>query len=180
MTSIREKLSVCQLLNNCINSVVQPFSSDDVDYLVAHLTIPELRREVRHADIEYSVSKALDEIPNSYWRDFGNACSLALKFRLLQATVPQMGDGSHHSFDIQEVKQRTDIVDTIGQHVTLRKSGRNLAGLCPLHDDHSPSLTVYPDDQRWWCFSCNTGGDVIDFVKAINSLNTHEALEQLR
>jgi DNA primase len=114
------------------------------------------------------------------WREYRDTCQLALKFKLLEAPVPQMGDGNRHSLDIQEVKQANDIVATIERYTTLRKSGRNYySGLCPLHDDTHPSFFVYPDDQRWWCFGCNRGGDIIDFAQAMHRVTTSEAVKML-
>ena len=66
---------------------------------------------------------------------------------------------------IDEVKQKTDIVELIGQYVKLTKSGRTLRAPCPFHSEKKPSFFVYPDQQTWHCFgACNTGGDVFSFI----------------
>ena len=66
---------------------------------------------------------------------------------------------------IDEVKQKTDIVEVISQYATLKKSGRNLTALCPFHSEKNPSFFVYPEQQSWHCFgACNTGGDVLSFI----------------
>lgn len=65
---------------------------------------------------------------------------------------------------IDEVKQKTDIVAVVSQYVALKKAGRNLTGLCPFHSEKHPSFFVYPEQQSWHCFGCNTGGDVLSFV----------------
>jgi len=80
---------------------------------------------------------------------------------------------------IDEVKQRTDIVDVVSQYVSLKKAGRNLVGLCPFHSERHPSFFVYPEQQSWHCFGCNTGGDVLSFVMKKESLDFGEALRLL-
>ena len=71
---------------------------------------------------------------------------------------------------IQEVVRRNDIEDLIGQYVSLRRRGRTLVGLCPFHNEKSPSFTVYPDTQSFYCFGCGAGGDAITFVRQSNNL----------
>ncbi len=81
---------------------------------------------------------------------------------------------------IDEVKQKTDIVEVIGQHATLKKAGRNLTALCPFHSEKHPSFFVYPEQQSWHCFgACNTGGDVFSFVMKKESMGFGEALTLL-
>lgn len=66
---------------------------------------------------------------------------------------------------IDEVKQKTDIVEVVGQYLPLTKAGRVFKGLCPFHSEKHPSFFVYPERQSWHCFgACNTGGDVLSFV----------------
>lgn len=62
---------------------------------------------------------------------------------------------------IDDVKAACDIVEVISRYVDLSESS---AGLCPFHDDTKPSLKVYPETQSWFCFGCNEGGDVIEFI----------------
>lgn len=80
---------------------------------------------------------------------------------------------------IEEVKQKTDIVDVIGQQVALKKAGRNLTGLCPFHGEKNPSFFVYPEQQNWHCFGCNRGGDVLSFVMQKDNTDFGEALRLL-
>ena len=80
---------------------------------------------------------------------------------------------------IDEIKSSNDIVDTISQYVTLKRSGRNFFGLCPFHKEKSPSFSVSPDKQIFHCFGCGVGGNVIHFISKIENLNFRETLEFL-
>jgi DNA primase len=80
---------------------------------------------------------------------------------------------------IDEVKQRIDIVDIIGQQVTLTKAGRTFRGLCPFHSEKHPSFYVYPEQQSWHCFGCNSGGDAFSFIMKKQNIDFGEALRQL-
>lgn len=80
---------------------------------------------------------------------------------------------------IDEIRNSNDIVDTISQYVTLKKRGRNFIGLCPFHKEKTPSFCVSPDKQIFYCFGCNTGGDVIKFISRIENINFKESIELL-
>lgn len=80
---------------------------------------------------------------------------------------------------LSEVKDRNDIVDVISPYVDLRIRGRTATGLCPFHNEKTPSFTVYLDTQSYYCFGCGAGGDVITFVKTIESLDYTEAVKAL-
>lgn len=81
--------------------------------------------------------------------------------------------------DIDEIKARLDIVDIVGSRVTLKKAGRNFKGLCPFHNEKSPSFMVSPDRQTFHCFGCGKGGSVFDFVMLFDHVDFAEALETL-
>lgn len=72
-----------------------------------------------------------------------------------------------HPDTIEAVKQRVDIVDVISEHVVLRKRGKDFTGLCPFHDDKSPSFSVSPGKQFYYCFSCGAGGNAVKFLMEI-------------
>jgi DNA primase len=81
--------------------------------------------------------------------------------------------------DRQRVKDASDIVRVVGEHVALKPKGREFVCLCPFHDDRNPSMCVVPGKQIFHCFVCGTGGDVFSFVQKYHSMNFREALEFL-
>ena len=80
---------------------------------------------------------------------------------------------------IEEVRQANDIVDVISQYVHLKRSGRNFFGLCPFHNEKSPSFSVSPDKQIFHCFGCGVGGNVFTFLSRIEGINFVEAVQTL-
>ena len=80
---------------------------------------------------------------------------------------------------IDEVRQTNDIVDIISQYVHLKRSGRNFFGLCPFHNEKSPSFSVSPDKQIFHCFGCGVGGNVFTFISKIEGIGFKEAIENL-
>ena len=81
--------------------------------------------------------------------------------------------------DRERVRDASDIVRVIGEHLTLKAHGREYVGLCPFHDDHKPSMRVSPAKQIFKCFSCGAGGDVFSFVEKYHNMEFREALEYL-
>ncbi len=81
---------------------------------------------------------------------------------------------------VDEIKERLDIVEVISQYVSLKKSGRNYKGLCPFHNEKTPSFVVFPENQSWHCFgACSTGGDIFSFMMKRENLDFSEALALL-
>ncbi len=80
---------------------------------------------------------------------------------------------------VAKIKDAVDIVELIGESVRLERKGRSYAGLCPFHDEKTPSFIVSPDRQSWHCFGCGKGGDVFTFVMEKEGLNFPEALAEL-
>ena len=78
-----------------------------------------------------------------------------------------------------EIKYRNDIESVISQYVNLRRRGKNLVGLCPFQNEKTPSFTVYPESQSFYCFGCGAGGDVIGFIRRIENLEYVEAIKFL-
>lgn len=80
---------------------------------------------------------------------------------------------------LQELKMKTDIEDVISTYVTLKRRGATLVGLCPFHNEKTPSFTVYPATQSFYCFGCGAGGDAITFLKKIENLDYLDAVKSL-
>ena len=80
---------------------------------------------------------------------------------------------------IEEVRQANDIVDVISQYVHLKRSGRNFFGLCPFHNEKSPSFSVSPDKQIFHCFGCGVGGNIFKFLTKIEGITFIEAVQNL-
>jgi len=80
---------------------------------------------------------------------------------------------------IEQLKQTIDIVDVVGNYVELKKNGSNFKGLCPFHDEKTPSFIVSPSKQFYKCFGCGAGGDAIKFLMEYEKLSYPEAIEKL-
>lgn len=80
---------------------------------------------------------------------------------------------------IRDIADRVDIVSVVSEVVTLRKAGGSLKGLCPFHDEKTPSFHVRPDRQTYHCFGCGKGGDVIGFLREYHNLEFMDALEEV-
>jgi DNA primase len=81
--------------------------------------------------------------------------------------------------DVDRVREASDIVRIVGEHVALKAKGREYVGLCPFHDDHKPSMNVVPSKGIFHCFVCGSGGDVFSFVQKFHKMDFREALEYL-
>ena len=84
-----------------------------------------------------------------------------------------------HPRTIDAVKERADIVDVVGEHVVLKKKGREFVGVCPFHDDSKPSMTVSPAKQFYYCFSCGAGGNSIKFLMEFQRQSFSEVVLEL-
>lgn len=80
---------------------------------------------------------------------------------------------------VEQVRQNNDIVDIISQYVHLTRKGRNYFGLCPFHNEKSPSFSVSPERQIFHCFGCGVGGNIYTFLMKIEGIGFKDAIEQL-
>ena len=80
---------------------------------------------------------------------------------------------------VEEVRARADIVQIVGRHVTLKESGNRLWGLCPFHEEKTPSFTVHRERQVFYCFGCQAGGDVFGFCMRHGALDFPDTVRSL-
>src|SRR5437870_6884347 len=80
---------------------------------------------------------------------------------------------------VQEIKDRLDLADLVSEHLRLQKAGRDLKGLCPFHQEKTPSLYVSPEKQLWHCYGCQRGGDMFTFIQEIEHIDFLGALRLL-
>ena len=84
-----------------------------------------------------------------------------------------------HQDTIDEVKQRADIVDVISERVVLRKRGKDFLGLCPFHNEKTPSFSVSPSKQMYYCFGCQAGGNAFKFIMELDKRSFAEVVLDL-
>lgn len=80
---------------------------------------------------------------------------------------------------LQELKLKTDVVDVVSSYVSLKKRGNTYVGLCPFHNEKTPSFTVYENTQSFYCFGCGAGGDSVSFMRKIENLDYIDAVKLL-
>ena len=80
---------------------------------------------------------------------------------------------------LQELVSRNNIEDVVSSYVRTKRRGRTSVGLCPFHGEKTPSFTVYPETESFYCFGCGAGGDVITFIKKIENLDYIDAVRFL-
>jgi hypothetical protein len=161
------------------------FDCFDIYLLTYEYPELDLLAETRAATVKAKVQAFFDGTPYADptpfpWYEYAECCRAALQLRRENnlAKYAAQPKTSFKRADTTTIKNNNDIVSLIGQYTQLRKSGHNrFTGKCPLHDDKGPSLTVYADTQSWYCFgACNTGGDILDFIMAINTCDFKQAL----
>ena len=80
---------------------------------------------------------------------------------------------------IEEIRKSVNIIDVISEYLPLTQRGRNYFGVCPFHDDHSPSMSVSPDLQIYTCFSCGATGNVFKFIMDYENVSFMEAVRKV-
>lgn len=80
---------------------------------------------------------------------------------------------------VSEIKNAADIVEVVSESVVLKKTGKNYVGLCPFHSEKTPSFTVSPEKQIFYCFGCSTGGNVFSFLKKHDGISFPDAAKLL-
>ena len=80
---------------------------------------------------------------------------------------------------LNEIRTSVDIVDVISEYLPLTGRGRNFFGVCPFHDDHSPSMSVNRERQIYKCFSCGAGGNVFTFIRDYENISFMQAVQKI-
>ena len=80
---------------------------------------------------------------------------------------------------VEEIRERNDIVGVIGSYVRLQRKGSSYFGLCPFHNEKSPSFSVSPDKQMYYCFGCGAGGNVFTFLMEYENFSFQESVKYL-
>lgn len=170
VTKLPDGLELLYIEQNELQTTTTFFGDADVFYLANTLTSKQLRREIHKAEIEtlthnYYQGTPYQDTDYFPWVDYAKCCREAINWqRAKPQTAPARG-----RIDIEAIKARNDIVALAENFTSLRKSGNNFIGSCPLHPDKHPSMVIYPNQQSWHCYQCNQGGDIFDFVKAANN-----------
>ena len=157
----------------------ESFDEADIKYLLEHLSENQLQAELRsHSYLRaLEVSRRWPEFLDSSQSTllaFGEAVKSALN--ILQQKKPKPEDIKGF-IDVAELKNRVDILTVASSYTHLRKTGRSHLGLCPIHSEKTPSFHVYQDQQSWYCFgACQSGGDVISLIQAIEKVDFKTAL----
>src|SRR3712207_859927 len=84
-----------------------------------------------------------------------------------------------HPDTLEDIKQRADIVDIVARYTALGKRGKDYMGLCPFHDEKTPSFSVSPSKQLYYCFGCHAGGDTVKFLMEVNQTSFHDVVLEL-
>lgn len=132
--------------------------------------------------------KIKGELSQWFWREWvkANEGQELLKIdghivRLRRLFGVAQGRGSKDRITEEKIQQalHTPIENIANQHIKLYKIGRALVGLCPFHQEKHPSFYIYPETNSCWCYGCNQGGDVINFVRLLHGCSFREAVKYL-
>jgi hypothetical protein len=154
--------------------VTLAFDPEDMAYLGVNFDAKQLRNELKTAEIQAAVARAFAEDADvTFWTEYQKLCQQALETQ--RAKQPKPGKSSARA-----IREANDIVEIVSRYIELHKSGKEYVGRCPFHDDRHPSLAVNEEKQKFHCFSCDKGGDVIDFVREMENTDTKGAMALLR
>ena len=100
--------------------------------------------------------------------------NICLAFNKIEMEIPRL-----HPDTIEAIKERVDIVDVISEYVVLKKKGKDYSGLCPFHDEKSPSFSVSPTKQVYYCFGCGQGGNTFKFLMELGKRSFGDVVLEL-
>ena len=169
------------------------FDAGDVDYIADAILgsddprgkLDFFRHDARRADLKAFAAEYVDNetVVPAYHRDYARMVRLACRVAAWhlsprQAATPQDHKAQVRKADARSIKENTDLVAYIDQHIRLVKAGAVFKAPCPFHDDRTPSFCVWPDG-HWKCFGCQEGGDIFSFVMLWHKVDFKGALEIL-
>lgn len=129
---------------------------------VIHCQRKALLKEIADKQKEMAALEKRVEHAKADYRDWFGACEGPRKL-----VSPE---------ELARIQERTDIVAVISEYVKLSKHGNNYVGLCPFHQEKSPSFNVNPEKKIWHCFGCHSGGDIFKFLQAVKNWTFIEAV----
>lgn len=147
------------------------YPDDDLHYQIA--AIDHIFWLARSAGIEYD-TEYLAVLAAQH-----AACRQALDERARRDYRYDRPRAGYERAYLDELKRRVPILDVVGNGVQLRRHGKNYVGLCPFHDERTPSFTVFPASGSYYCFGCARYGDAIDWLRSIGGMDFREAIQTL-
>lgn len=164
--------------------VISYYDDSDVQYLVEQLDINQLQHELSEAETkamlrDHWLGTPYEEESDKFpWLDIAQWIRQALELkRANQKEQPKLQFSGE--VDSEAIKAKHDIVSVIERYTKLKKVANNFIGCCPIHLEKHPSLNVYHDQQSWWCFGCNRGGDIFDFIMLAHNCDFRSAARVL-
>lgn len=142
------------------------FDENDLKFVIGRFSVEKIREMAKVCENSAAMCKVFGYWHREYYNtSFAELYRQAIKRKTEVTEVHKSSVGHNQLESVASIKARIDIVDYIGEHVRLHKSGRGFNGLCPFHSEKQPSFYVYPEKQTWHCYgACSTGGDIFTFV----------------
>jgi len=135
----------------------------DSEILAERFDLGQLRHELHNAE----VNCLPDQDDYGYWLWYRDIVKDSISIKKETQPKPVIRPGH---IDVEAIRQRADLIAIIENYgIKIKKAGNSWRGMCPFHEGKSPALAVYPDEQTWYCYACNIGGDVFEFVKRIEN-----------
>lgn len=151
-----------------------------VGRMIPHAKVVELPEEVGEGGDVTDFFVGLGRGRDDFLRLMERAQPVPLQGQPQPIGVHQVKLRSAADEEVEQLKTVVPIEDLVSRYVPLRRSGQNFIAHCPFHEDHNPSLVVYPQSQSFYCFGCHASGDVLNFLMKVEHLSFPEAFRVLR
>jgi hypothetical protein len=147
--------------------------SPDAESLAKRFDLAQLRHELHYA----GVNALPDWDGYEYWLWYQDIVAEAIEIKKALQPKPVVKPGH---VDIDTLKEHTDIISVMETYgIKLKKAGRNFKACCPFHKEKTPSFVVYPQEKRYYCFGCQSTGDVFGFIMKMENLTFPEAIARV-